>query len=645
MKEIKGNENNRRSGKSVGRHIKNAATGRSVDRNSYDEEILTFSVSDLEGDDWLKALTSEHIADTQDIARALSFTNDEPVSTNIQASPPVITLPDIEPAPSVSKPGFQLTAQEPVIIIEKTPPVTRVAARSKVSSDESAEQSSSREHSKASGRPVKKGKPAEAPLRNGAPVKEPKSGKKKRKKSTVLQSLPFLLTLLAITVSAWLLPLRPTFSASEKRDLATFPSFTVSALLSGDYFSDIEDWFADTFTFREYWIELGQQIDRLHGIQTVVIHVGAQEKNDDIPVVTPSPAPEATAAPVEASDAAVTPEPTPEPTPELIIAEVDENGIISMTEDEQAVWKGLVVGADEYVNSASVLQVGSSTFEFPSFSRSATEAYAGIINKVGTLLEGKARVWSIPVPVTATYMLSKEDREAIGLVIEEDAIDYLATLVTGNAAVINAVPELVAHNDEYLGFRTDHHWTARGAYYAYVAWCKEAGFEAVSLDEYEEGVLSPFYGAYYYNSSVNRSLLSADDVYTYTPPGDIHMYLNFSNNDRLGYEAESLILNIVTNDKYTAFLGSDEAQVTFINNDIDDDSAVVVYKTSYGNPFVYYLTQHYHTVHVIDIRNYAYRSVTKFVEEFNISDVIYLHSFVTAQSSSGVPALIDMLAK
>ena len=42
---------------------------------------------------------------------------------------------------------------------------------------------------------------------------------------------------------------------------------------------------------------------------------------------------------------------------------------------------------------------------------------------------------------------------------------------------VDAYSALAAHTDEYLYFRTDHHWTQLGAYYAYTAFCEAAGFE------------------------------------------------------------------------------------------------------------------------------------------------------------------------
>ena len=60
-----------------------------------------------------------------------------------------------------------------------------------------------------------------------------------------------------------------------------------------------------------------------------------------------------------------------------------------------------------------------------------------------------------------------------------------------------AYPEIAAHTNEYLYFRTDHHWTARGAYYAYRAFANTAGFTPVEINSLRTGKLSPFLGTLY----------------------------------------------------------------------------------------------------------------------------------------------------
>ena len=78
-------------------------------------------------------------------------------------------------------------------------------------------------------------------------------------------ALPFFLVLALLTAVSLIIPLRPTFSYSEKRELTKFPAFSVEALLSGEYFDDITLWFSDTFPGREQWLDVSQSMASLHG--------------------------------------------------------------------------------------------------------------------------------------------------------------------------------------------------------------------------------------------------------------------------------------------------------------------------------------------------------------------------------------------
>ena len=464
---------------------------------------------------------------------------------------------------------------------------------------------------------------------------------KENAKSTVLHSVPFLAVLCLVTVIAWLLPLRPTMSVSEKRNLDTFPEFSVKTFASGDYFSSIESWFSDTFTFRENWINMSNRFENLYGLRTVAIY-------GDVPTADAIPVP---AAPLQAP--AQLAESTPEPEP-VQPAESEENSespeIEEVSEEtpeetEQG-WGGLVVTDDDLIaDRGAKLQIGDSVFVYPGFSQDCAERYAGWMNKAAELLEGKANFYSIVAPHSVSCMLSREDRNKYGFVIEEDALDYMYSLMNDNVGKVNVIDNLQKHNSEYIYFRTDPHWTAVGAYYAYEEWCRVAGKVPVPLSEYEEIVWENFYGTYYYASQEPKELRdNPDDVHAFIPPGDVHLYVDMNNGDRLGSETDILLdRSVRQTDQYVTFLGSDDAKATFINNDIQDESACLVLKTSFGNPFVYYLSQHYHYVYVVDMRYYYLRGITSFVEEFNVDDVIMIHATDLCYSDGGLSTVSKLI--
>ena len=78
--------------------------------------------------------------------------------------------------------------------------------------------------------------------------------------------LLFFLSLGLLTVISWIIPLRPTYSEFEKRELTKFPSFSLQALFDGSYFDQIDLWFSDTFPFRDTFITGNSYLRQLYGL-------------------------------------------------------------------------------------------------------------------------------------------------------------------------------------------------------------------------------------------------------------------------------------------------------------------------------------------------------------------------------------------
>lgn len=442
-------------------------------------------------------------------------------------------------------------------------------------------------------------------------------------KRALRQSMPFFVTLALVTVLAWLIPLRPTVAEGEKRELAHFPEFSMEALLEGDYFAGIDTWFSDTFTGRNTWMQVNQTLESMHGMNDVVMQ-GNIGQQDSIPVL-PSASDDTMKDDGEnpdddASVPTTTPASTPEPT--------------------EKPWGGDSVGEGESLNRLENLMIiGDTAYEYPGFIRDAGEQYSAAITRAGQLLDGKCRVFSLIAPFGASVMLSRDFREnELGCTIEEDVLTYLEGLMTGpNVYPVRVIDRLIEHNSEYIFFRTDHHWTALGAYYAYTAWCDAAGVSAVPLSRYEEFDQGEYLGTYY-EGAENADALAAnpDQCIAYVPPGDISLYVTDYSEDTPEYFGEEMPLIFDETEaplgfKYFGFLVGDHAFNALINDSIQDDSAVLVYKNSMGNPFVYYLTQHYHSVYVCDYRYYETRTMTEFVDLFGVDDVIFVNNTSQAE--------------
>ena len=195
-------------------------------------------------------------------------------------------------------------------------------------------------------------------------------------------SAAFFCLLGVLTILAWIIPIRPTVSISEKRNLEKFPLFSSETLLSGEYFKSIELWFSDTFTFRETWIRVAEKLEKLSGIQDVTIY-------GEIPVVDSVP------VPVENLNEITDQFGDTLHQYNVEVLEEDE----FENDEEQEEWGGLVIADDELIaDRGSKLQIGDSVFVYPGFNKNNAELYASKMNKAAEKLESIVNVYSIIVP-------------------------------------------------------------------------------------------------------------------------------------------------------------------------------------------------------------------------------------------------------
>ena len=272
-----------------------------------------------------------------------------------------------------------------------------------------------------------------------------------------------------------------------------------------------------------------------------------------------------------------------------------------------------------------VALIGDAGYELFGFVEPNARATAEKIAAGAEALDGKGRVFGIIVPNRLGAVLSYEDgaRLVRSTKDETETIAYAYEQMGDKVIGVDAMTNLRLHNDEYIFFRTDHHWTALGSYYAYEAWAKAAGKEPVPLDRFDtkeyHGHLGLFNELCGYPASMRAN---PDTVVSYIPRSSF----TCEPEDAMDFSAWA----------YGVFLGGDRPITTIVNNDIDDESACVLVKDSYGNPFAVWLTQHYHTVYVLDCRYYRnlwdHLTFSRFAEEKGVEDFIILLPITTSMN-------------
>ena len=178
---------------------------------------------------------------------------------------------------------------------------------------------------------------------------------------------------------------------------------------------------------------------------------------------------------------------------------------------------------------------------------------------------------------------------------------------------------LMDHNEEYIYYKTDHHWTSAGACLAYEVWSEHTGGEAEKKDELAENVVSDKF-----RGSLYSKILDADSAYD-----EIWTY-GLQKDDAFGSKDCTVMIDekLQEKDKYAYFLGGNYGQVHIQNQKAASKAKgknILIIKDSFANSFVPFVTQDYENIYMVDLRYYN-GDMKAYLQEHEITDVLVLYN-------------------
>lgn len=212
---------------------------------------------------------------------------------------------------------------------------------------------------------------------------------------------------------------------------------------------------------------------------------------------------------------------------------------------------------------------------------------------------------------------------------------HIATTVTG-AKVIDVTQVLKVHKDDYLYYRTDHHWTSRAAYYAFQTIAPEFGIQAPNLSEYTVyPVSTTFEGTL---SSRSGSHSATDTVEIMVPKSGIEYYVTYNGDNKTNICSLYNRAALDQKDHYTVFFGGNYSRVD-ITTTANTERNLLIFKDSYANCLVQFLYPYFDHITMIDPR-YYYDNVEHVITGNSITDVLFLYN---ADTFLGDTSLADVL--
>ncbi|MBS3913003.1 MAG: hypothetical protein KG003_00740 [Bacteroidetes bacterium] len=369
-------------------------------------------------------------------------------------------------------------------------------------------------------------------------------------------------------------------SIIEKRDLATFPEFNEKEMWKGNYTRDLDAYVADNFPFRDDWIEFSYFLRNIRG----------WNPEGRVKIVSTA---------------------SPEFIPKETLKEIIPDSAVkdSATAHSLLIYEG------------KAFQVFGSSHKMAAY-------YASCLNTFQLALGDSLKFYSVVVP-SASEMSLPDKYLKIGK-SEKANIDAVYKNLNTSICKADAYSKLIEHKNEYLYFRTDHHWTALGAYYAYSAFSVCAGFEPLLLENLTKKSKKNFLGTLYALSRDPELAKNPDVVEYYMIPGNHKVTVNQSADENTWTKGSLLAESRSSVGTYAVFLGSDYP-VMKIESENKNGRRILVLKESFGNAFVPFMAPHFENVYVADIRYFKF-ALLDFIQKNKINEVLVIDGIFMANN-------------
>lgn len=224
------------------------------------------------------------------------------------------------------------------------------------------------------------------------------------------------------------------------------------------------------------------------------------------------------------------------------------------------------------------------------------------------IIPGAAEIWRDKLPANAPCDSQKELIDKVYSWSEAENVDMYGALAP--------------HAGEYIFYRTDHHWTSRGAYYGYTALMDAMGMEANPISNYDvKDVSDSFLGTVY--STSGFTWVKPDSIQTFVDPYDGLEITNYPQGKPIdGMMYDTLYLD--KKDKYSMFFGG-ITPLLEIDTGNEGLPSLLIIRDSYTDSLTPFLLEHFSEIDIIDLR-YNNTDISQYIEEHDIDSVLVCYS-------------------
>lgn len=404
-----------------------------------------------------------------------------------------------------------------------------------------------------------------------------------------------------------------TVSEVEKRTLKTMPTFSVSALFDGSFTKGFEEYYADTFPFRDFFLGVNDFFDsiftKLSGSDGIVLVGKEGDGNFEGEALTDE---------TESRSDATEP----------------------VTQETEVSTEATTQADQEFTTSGYIVIQGDRAMEMYSANKKQISNYVSSVNRLADKLTN-SKVYCMLVPTAIEFYGPEEYHSANHS--QEYGIQLAYDQMSDKVTCVDAYHKIQQHINGYLYFRTDHHWTARGAYYGYQALGDVAGFTTKPLDSYQSGKIDGFVGTMYGYTKADVLQKNPDYVEYFWPQTEATGKYYSSADMSDGRNLRIITPEVSNSNKYLTFIQGDNPLVK-IDTQTKNGRSIMVIKESYGNALVPFLVDSYETIYVVDPRKIE-MNLADFVNKQGIQEVLVINYSLIPGNSTYMNAFNKLIGE
>lgn len=263
-----------------------------------------------------------------------------------------------------------------------------------------------------------------------------------------------------------------------------------------------------------------------------------------------------------------------------------------------------------------------------------TEQLKENIDSINTFAEGCGADITLMVVPTAAGVLNEKLPVQLPYMEEEEAFECIAE--NSKVPMTDLREMLREKSNEYIYYKTDHHWTTLGAFYAYQL-LSEINPEKEDYTVTE--VSDSFLGTNY--SKALLSTVEPDSIFRYDRKDGEYSF-SVEIYDSAGKQIKKMDSFYDENylgvkDKYSYFLSGNNP-LTVIKKNVTPDGerkSLLIVKDSFAHCFIPFIAAEYDIVTAVDMRYYR-NNLDEIMEEFGTDRVLFLYNIVNLSNDTNL---------